>query len=50
MNEIRTFGYCENCGEKITDDNEEYYVGDDGRIFCSVDCLCESYGITKVEV
>lgn len=50
MDEVRIFGYCECCGEKITDDNEEYYVDDEGRIFCSVDCLCENHGITKVEV
>jgi hypothetical protein len=50
MDEVRIFGYCENCGEKITDDNEEYYVNDEGRIFCSVDCLCEHHGITRVEV
>ena len=43
-------GYCENCGEKITDKYDEYYVTDDGKVFCSVECCLEHYGVTKVEV
>ena len=50
MDEIRVFGYCENCGEAVTDECEEYYITDDGLVFCSCECLCEAYGITKVEV
>lgn len=50
MDEIRFFGYCENCGEKITDEQEEYYVNEDGEVFCSVECVLEHYGITKAEV
>lgn len=54
--EIRVFGYCECCGNKITDEdkeydeNKEYYVNDDGEVFCSVECVCEHYGITKIEL
>ena len=50
MDETRSFGECECCGNEITDKNEEYYVDDGGRVFCCVECLCEYYGITKVEV
>ena len=50
MDDERTFGYCENCGEEVTDGCEEYYVTDDGRVFCSIECICETYGIVKVEV
>ena len=50
MDEIRVFGYCENCGNKVTDELEEYFVNDDGEVFCDVSCLCEYYGVTKVEV
>ena len=50
MDEVRNFGYCENCGEKVTDKDEEYYVDSEGRIFCSTECICEHYGITKVEI
>ena len=50
MDETRSFGYCENCGEKITDENEEYYVDSEGNVFCSIECVCEKFGITKVEV
>lgn len=50
MDEIRSFGYCENCGEKITDEHQEYYVTDDGKVFCSCECCLEHHGITKVEV
>lgn len=50
MDEIRVFGYCENCGEKVTDKSEEYYVNDDGEVFCCIECVLEYYSITKVEV
>ena len=50
MDDVRFFGYCENCGEKVTDQNEEYYVAEDGKVFCSCECCLEYYGVTKVEV
>lgn len=49
MDEIRVFGYCE-CGNEVTDKDGEYYVDAEGRIFCSIECICEHYGVTKVEV
>ena len=49
-NEVRTFGYCKSCGEKVTDEGEEYYVNDDGEVFCSVECILEHYGMTKIEL
>jgi hypothetical protein len=50
MDDVRNFGYCENCGEPVTEDFEEYFVDDDGRVFCSFECACETHGLTKVEV
>jgi hypothetical protein len=50
MDEVRFFGYCENCGEKVVDNNEAYYVSYDGKVFCSVECCLEYYGVTKIEV
>ena len=50
MDEIRVFGYCECCGNEVTDQDEEYYFDAEGRIFCSVECICESYDLTKVEI
>lgn len=49
MDEIRVFGHCE-CGNEVTDKDEGYYVDAEGRIFCSVECICEYYGLVKVEV
>lgn len=52
MDETRVFGYCENCEDKITDEHEsgEYFVNDDGEVFCCMDCVCEHYNITKIEI
>ena len=50
MDEIRIFGYCECCGNKITDEGEEYYVDSEGRAFCSVECVLDAHGVAKVEV
>jgi hypothetical protein len=50
MDEMRSFGYCENCGELVTDECEEYYVSEDGKVFCCVECCLEYHGVTKVEV
>ena len=50
MDEMRKFGTCECCGNEITDRDEEYYVDSEGKVFCSIECICEQYGIVKVEV
>jgi hypothetical protein len=50
MDDKRVFGYCENCGEEVNGNYDEYYIADDGKVFCSVECVCEAYCITKVEV
>lgn len=50
MDEVRFFGYCECCSEKVVDDSEGYYVSENGEVFCSIECVCEHYGVTKVEV
>lgn len=50
MDEVRVFGACECCGNEVTDESEDYYVSDDGEIFCSVECMMEHYGVTKIEI
>lgn len=50
MDEIRVFGYCEVCGNAITDEFEEYYVDSEGNVFCSSECALEHYGIAKAEI
>lgn len=50
MDEIRVFGYCECCGNEVTDAGDAYYVDSEGRVFCSVECVLESNGVTKMEV
>ena len=46
--EVRVYGYCEECGNAITNEDEAY-IDHDGRYFDSVDCLFEYHDITKVE-
>ena len=41
---------CNDFVDILADEDEEYYVTDDGTVFCSVECCLEHYGITKVEV
>ena len=48
--EIRNFGYCKNCDDEVTDEGTEYYITEDGELFCCLDCLLEYFGIVKVEV
>lgn len=48
--DVRVFGYCEECGVKITDDMKEYYCDDEGKVFCSHECILEHFGLYKVEV
>jgi hypothetical protein len=49
-NEVRVFGYCEECGNKVTDEYEEYYMGSSGEVFCCAECALEHYSVTKAEV
>lgn len=50
MDEIRIFGYCECCGNTITDEGEAYFTNDEGEVFCSAECVLEHYDIIKVEI
>ena len=50
MDEIRVFGYCECCGNQVTDEDESYYMSEDGKVLCSVECVLEHYGVTKIEL
>jgi hypothetical protein len=47
--DVRIFGYCEVCGAEITDEDEAY-VDSEGRYFDTIECACEYYDITKVEL
>jgi hypothetical protein len=49
MDEVRLFGYCENCGQSVTDEFDEHYVTEDGKVFCSCECCLEYFGVVKVE-
>ena len=47
--EIRILGCCMECGEKITDDIEEYYCDEEGNLFCSHECILEHFGLQVME-
>lgn len=47
--EVRVLGYCEECGNEITDEMNDTYVDGEGRYFCCSECLLESYGVRKIE-
>ena len=50
MDDVRFYGHCENCGDRITNESDEYYINDDGEVFCCVECVLEKYGVVKIEV
>ena len=47
--DIRVFGYCMECGSKITDDVEVYYCDDEGNLLCSHECLLDHFDMTQIE-
>ena len=47
---VRVFGYCMECGEKITDDIETYYCDEEGNLLCSQECIMEHFGLYEVEI
>ena len=46
--EVRIFGYCEECGNVITDEDKAY-VDHEGRYFDCLDCILSYYNICEVE-
>lgn len=50
MDEIRKFGECECCGNEIDSTDNEYYVDSEGRVYCSIECVLETFEIVKIEV
>lgn len=50
MDEVRIFGYCAECGEKITDESADYYCNDEGEVFCTIECVMEHYGVHRLEI
>lgn len=47
--EVRTLGYCIECGDTITDEIEEYYCDSEGNLFCSHECLLEHFDVVLME-
>ena len=47
--EVRVLGYCEECGRRITD-NDDVYIDKEGHYFDSVDCIMEYYEIEKLDI
>jgi endogenous inhibitor of DNA gyrase (YacG/DUF329 family) len=50
MDDERLIAYCEECGNKITKDDEDIYVDEEGRYFCSIECALEFHKIHKLEM
>jgi hypothetical protein len=49
-NAVRVFGYCAHCGEPVTDEGEDYFVNEDGEVFCCIECVCEHCRVVKIEL
>jgi hypothetical protein len=49
MDEARVFGYCRCCENEVTDEKKEYYINENGEVFCDIECVLEHYGVIKVE-
>lgn len=47
--EIRILGYCEECGNDVTDETD-CYCDEEGHYYCSCECVMEHYGIHRLEV
>lgn len=50
MDDVKILGICEVCGNEITDEDERYFLSEDGYVFCSVECALEHCKITVIEV
>lgn len=50
MDEERLVAYCEECGSKITKDDDETYVDEEGHYFCCIDCVLEYHKIHRLEM
>lgn len=48
--EVRTLGYCVECDNAITTEDNEAFVDEEGNYYCCVDCVLERYGITRLEI
>ena len=47
--EVRTIGYCAECGSIITDEIDDIYVDDDGNYFDCIDCAMQYHRLSKLE-
>ena len=46
--DVKVVGYCEECGNTITNEDEAY-IDNDGLYFDSIECVLEYHNICKVE-
>ena len=47
--EVRSMGYCIECGSQITDDLDDVYIDNDGNYLCGIECIAEYFGLKKME-
>lgn len=40
---------CTCCRELIYEDNDDVHIDSDGNYFCSLECVLEYYGVSKIE-
>jgi hypothetical protein len=50
VDEKRVFGYCAECEDEITDLEKEYFINEDGEVFCCIECVLERYGVYRMEI
>lgn len=49
IDEEQPIARCTCCGELIYEDNDDTYIDSDGNYFCSLECVLEYYGVSKIE-
>lgn len=48
--DVRIVGYCEECGDSITDDIEICHCDEEGHLFCCKECALIYCGIHELEI
>ena len=49
FDEAHPVARCACCEELIFEDNDETYIDEDGNYFCSLECVLEHYGVSRIE-
>ncbi len=47
--EEKPIARCTCCRELIYEDNDDTHIDEDGNYFCSIECVLEHYGVSKIE-